>query len=195
MQTGLQILTFAHVLAVVFMAWPLYALITVNERGKLGSPLGEWADRYMENLVKAGALRCYIYQLTAGATGVALVYFRGLPLSYIFTNWVLLAKAVLLLTLMSLLSYVHFSLQPRIDALFAQAGTNAAPEDLGAQVGPLRLRRKRLAATCLFLVIITVLLGVQVYARFNPLLTLLLIVLSVLFVWRAYRTSVRFGWV
>ena len=195
MQTGYQFLTFAHILAVVFMAWPLYALITVNERGRLDAPLGGWADRYMENMIKAGAMRCYIYQLTAGATGVALVYFKGLPLSYISGNWVLLAKTVLLLTLLSLLSYVHFSLQPRIDALFAQAGTDAAPEALGAQVGPLRLRRKRLAATCLFLVMITVLLGVQVYSRFSPLLTLLLVGLSALFVWRSYRASVRFGWV
>jgi hypothetical protein len=44
MQIVTQILQFAHLLAVVFMAWPLYALITVNERGRLGSPLGEWAD-------------------------------------------------------------------------------------------------------------------------------------------------------
>jgi len=194
MQIVLQILKFAHILAVVFMAWPLYALIAVNERGRLGSPLGGWADRYMENMIKAQTIRCYIYQLTAAVTGLALVYFRGFGLSFTFTNWVLAVKTILLLTLMSLLSYVHFSLQPRIDALFAQAGTNAVPEDFGAQVGPLRSRRKRLAATCLFLVITTVLLGLQVYARFNPLLTLALVVLTALFVWRAYRTPIPFGW-
>ena len=195
MQIAIQILRFAHILAVVFMAWPLYGLIAVNERGRLGSPLGEWADRYMENIIKAQSMRCYIYQLTAGVTGLALVYFRGFALSSFFTNWVLAAKTILLLTLMGLLSYVHLSLQPRIDALFAQAGTNAVPEDLGAQVSVLRVRRKRLAATCLFLVITTVLLGLQVYARFNPLLSLALVVLTALFVWRAYRTSIRFGWV
>jgi len=194
MQTVLQILKFAHILAVVFMAWPLYGLIAVNERRRLGSPLGGWADRYMENIIKAQSMRCYIYQLTAGVTGLALVYFGGFALSSIFTNWVLVAKIILLLTLMGLLSYVHLSLQPRIDALFAQAGTDAVPEDLGAQVSVLRVRRKRLAATCLFLVITTVLLGLQVYARFNPLLTLVLVVLAALFVWRAYRTPIRFGW-
>ena len=194
MEIVLQILRFAHILAVVFMAWPLYALIAVNERGRLGSPLGEWADQYMENIIKAQTMRCYIYQLTALVTGVALVYFRGFGLSYIFTNWVLVAKTILLLTLMGLLSYVHLGLQPRIDALFAQAGTNAVPEDLGAQVAVLRVRRKKLAATCLFMVITTVLLGLQVYARFNPLLTLALVVLTALFVWRAYRTPIPFGW-
>ena len=195
MQIVLQILRFVHILAVVFMAWPLYALIAVNERGRLGSPLGGWADQYMENMIKAQTMRCYIYQLTAAVTGLALVYFRGFDLSFVLTNWVLAAKTILLLALMGLLSYVHLGLQPRIDALFAQAGTDAVPEDLGAQVGPLRSRRKRLAATCLFLVITTVLLGLQVYARFNPLLTLALVALIALFVWRAYRTPIRLGWV
>lgn len=194
MQIVLQILRFVHILAVVFMAWPLYALIAVNERGRLGSPLGEWADRYMENIIKAQTMRCYIYQLTAAVTGLALVYFRGLGLSSIFTNWVLAAKTILLLTLMGLLSYVHLSLQPKIDALFAQAGANPVPQEIAAQIGPLRVRRKKLAATCLFFVITIVLLGLQVYARFNPLLTLALVVLTALFVWRAYRTPILFGW-
>ena len=195
MQLVLQILKFAHLLAVVFMAWPLYALITVNERGRLGSPLGEWADQYMENIIKGQTIRCYIYQLTAGVTGLALVFFRSSSLSFVFTNWVLGIKTILLLGLMSLLSYVHFSLQPRIDALFAQAGTHSVHGDLGAQVGPLRSTRKKLAGTCLFLVITTVLLGLQVYVRFSPLLTLALVALAALFVRRAYRTPISLGWV
>jgi len=194
MQIVLQILKFAHILAVVFMAWPLYALIAVNERGRLDSSLGGWADRYMENIIKAQTIRCYIYQLTAAFTGLALLYFRGFDLSFVFTNWVLAAKIILLLALMGLLSYVHFSLQPRIDALFAQAGANPVPQEIVAQIGPLRVRRKKLAATCLFFVITTVLLGLQVYARFNLLLTMALVILTALFVWRAYRTPIPFGW-
>ncbi len=195
MQIVLSILRFVHILAVVFMAWPLYALIAVNERGRLGSPLGEWADQYMENIIKAQTIRCYVYQITAAVSGVALVYFRGLGLSSIFTNWVVATKTILLLALMGLLSYVHLSLQPRIDAFFAQAGAGAVSQSLGAQVGPLRSRRKKLAGICLFMVITTVLLGLQVYVRFNPLLTLALVVLTALFVWRAYRTPISFGWV
>lgn len=155
--------------------------------------MGEWSDRYMDNIIKARTIRCYIYQLTAAVTGMLLVYLRSLGLSSLLTDWVLAAKIILLIALTSLLSYVHLSLQPRIDALFAQAGTNAVTKELGAQVGPLRSRRKSLAVTCLSLVITTVLLGLQVYARFNPLLILVLVVVTALFVWRAYRTPIPFG--
>ena len=195
MQALLQILRFAHILVVVFMAWPLYALIAVNERGALGPPLGDRADRYMENIIKGQTIRCYIYQLTALVTGLALVYFRGLGLDSILTNWVLAAKLILLLVLTGLLSYVHFSLQPKIDALFAQAGANPVPQEIAAQIGPLRVRRKKLAATCLFIVITIVLLGLQVYSRFNPVVTLVLFGLAALFVWHAYRTRLPYGWV
>ena len=160
-----QILRFGHILAVVFMAWPLYALIAVNERGRLGSPVGEWADKYMENIIKAQTIRCYVYQLTAAVTGIAIVLVRGLGLSSIITHWVLATKTVLLLALMGLLSFVHFGLQPRIDAFFAQIGAGPVPPDLGAQVGPLRSRRKKLASVCLLLVITTILLVLQPHLR------------------------------
>jgi hypothetical protein len=149
----------------------------------------------MENMIKAQTIRCYIYQLTAGITGLALVFVRTSGLSFAFTNWVLGVKAILLLAMMGLLSYVHFSLQPLIDALFAQAGNDPVPENLGSQVGPLRSRRKKLAGTCLFLDITTVLLGLQVYTRFSPLVTLALVALAALFVRRAYRTPISLGWV
>ena len=35
------------------MAWPLYGLLAVNERGRLGSPVGGQEDRYVENMIKA----------------------------------------------------------------------------------------------------------------------------------------------
>jgi hypothetical protein len=52
-----------------------------------------------------------------------------------------------------------------------------------------------LAATCLFLVVVTVLLGIQVFSRFTPAVTVGLIVLAALFAWRVYRTPIPYGWV
>lgn len=40
--TGL--VRFVHIVAVVFIAWPLYALMTVDERGALSPTLGGRAD-------------------------------------------------------------------------------------------------------------------------------------------------------
>jgi hypothetical protein len=58
----------------------------------------------------------------------------------------------------------------------------------------LRVRRKRLATGCFFLVLLTIVLGLQVYARFAPGVTAGLVGLAALFAWRANRTLVRFGW-
>lgn len=112
----------------------------------------------------------------------------------LLTNWVLSAKLLLLLTLMGLLSWVHFGVQPRIDGLLSQVQGEAIPQEIAAQIAPLRGRRKRLAATCLFLVIVTVLLGVQVFSRFAPAVTLGLILLAALFSWKVYRTPIPYGW-
>lgn len=106
----------------------------------------------------------------------------------------LLAKLVLLLALMALLSVVHFSIQPRIDGLLAEATGDALAAALAARIGPLRVRRKRLAAICLFLVITTVILGLQVFARFTPPTTIALVAVAAVFAWRVYRSRVAYGW-
>lgn len=187
-----DLVKFLHVLTVVFMAAPLYNLIVVNERARFGkAPLQ--VDQYFENLIRGNAIRCYIFQLTALVTGVLLTGLQG-PWTLLFTNGVLLAKLLLLLVLTGLLSVVHFSLQPRIDGLLAQAEGDAIPQAIAAQMGPLRLKRKRLAATCLFLVVTTVLLGVQVFSRFAAWLTFVLVVLAALFAWRVYRSRIPYGW-
>lgn len=199
MTVWVDLVKFLHILAVVFMAWPLYALITVNERGRLGAPLGSDADRYMESIIKGQTVRCYVFQLTALLTGLLLVALYGMGLESLLTDGVLAAKLGLLLALMALLSYVHLGVQPRIDRLFrtaAQTGGNpAVPEEIAAQIGPLRVRRKRLAGLCLFLVITTIILGLQVFSRYHPVLTAVLIVLAALFSWWAYRKAVPYGWV
>ena len=189
-------LRFVHVLGAVFMAWPLYALITVNERGRLGPPLGDRADAYMENIIRGQAVRCYGFQLALLVSGILLVWLPGAGLGALVTNWVLGVKLLLLLILMGLLSYIHFSLQPRLDKLFAQApGQAGIRPDAAAAIPRLRARRKKIAATCLFLVLTLILLGLQVHARFATPLTGALLLASALFAWHAYRTRIPYGWV
>lgn len=195
MDPWIGLLRFIHIMTAVFLAWPLYALITVNERGRLGPPLGDRADRYMENIIRGMTVRCFAFQVTMLGTGVALVLLRGLGWSALVTNGVLLAKLVLLLVLMGLLSYVHFSLQPHLDALFESAPTSPLTGDLAGQIGVLRLRRKRIAATCLFLVMTLILLALQVYARLSLTLTILLLIAVAVFVWNAFRTRIPYGWI
>ena len=187
-----DLLRFLHVLAVVFMAIPLFNLIVVNERVLFGkAPLA--VDLYFENIIRGGAKRCYVFQLTVLVSGLLLIGLNS-PWSVLFTNWILLVKLILLLILTGLLSIVHVSLQPRIDGLLGQVGGDAIPTDIAAKIGPLRLRRKRLAAICLFIVITTILLGLQVSARFHPVLTVILIVLAALFSWRVYSSRIPYGW-
>lgn len=41
-----------HLVAMLFMAAPLYALITVNERARFAVPPNYNTDRYLENVIK-----------------------------------------------------------------------------------------------------------------------------------------------
>ena len=184
---------FFHVLAVVFMSAPLYNLIVVNERVLFGkAPFA--VDRYFEKIIRGAASRCYIFQLTALVSGLTLLPLGGFGWSSLFDNGVLLAKLLLLIALMVLLSVVNFRIQPAIDKLLSQVDGEEIPQDIAKQIAPLRITRKRLAALCLFIVITTVLLGLQVIARFGASLTGLLIVLAAFFSWRVYKSPVRFGW-
>ena len=189
-----QAIKFLHILTVVFMAAPLYNLIVVNERLRFGkAPFA--VDRYFENLMKTNAVRCFVFQITAFVTGILLIVLAGQPLSALFTNGVLLAKFVLLVILSILLSYVHLGVQPRIEALLSQVQGNEIPPEILQKIGPWRVRRKKLAGFCLFFVIALVLLGLQVFVRFNPLTTAVLLALAALFSWRVYKTPIPYGWV
>ncbi len=194
METWSALVRVVHIMTVVFMAWPLYALVTVNERGTLGPPLGDRADRYMENIIRGMTVRCFVFQLTALASGIALVLLRDQGLSALVANGVLLLKLILLATLMALLGYVHFSLQPRLDGLFASAPEGPIAGDLATQIGRVRLRRKRIATSCLFLVMTLVILGLQVYARFPVTISVLLVAAAAAFARHAYRTRIPYGW-
>lgn len=187
---------FLHVMSFVFMSIPLFNLIVVNERAQLGTSFDYFTDRYFENIIRRGAIRCFVFQGSAFVTGMLLLANGPGGLSALWTNGVVLIKVLLLATLTGLLSYVHFGLQPRIEALLATIdGNSAIPNDFPAQLKPFRVRRKKVATLCLFLVITTIILGLQVYGRFSATLTVILIMLAGLFSWRVNRTLIRFGWV
>ncbi len=191
-----DLLKFLHVLSFVFMSIPLFNLIVVNERALFGPSFHYYVDRYMENIIHHGSYRCFVFQSTVLVTGLLLLIVGPLGISALWTNWVVLVKTLLLFSLMGLLSYVHFSLQPKIEALLADLKPNVeVPVTLMGELRPYRIRRKRLASFCLFIVITTIILGLQVYGTFSPILTLVLIVVAGLFAWRANKTLLRFGWI
>ncbi len=195
MDTIYHALQVMHVLGFAFMSIPLFNLIVVNERAQLGGPFNYHADRYMENIIRRGATRCYVFQTTVLATGVLLLVFGPLGIDALWTNGIVLVKTLLLLTLMGLLSYVHFGLQPKIEALLAGVTAETTDtENLPVQLKPYRVMRKRLATACLFLVITAIILGLQVYDLFSPLLTIILLALAGIFALRVNKTLVRFGW-
>jgi hypothetical protein len=93
-----------------------------------------------------------------------------------------------------LLTYVHISLQPRIDTLFAEAGT-PIETDRASLIGALRGRRKRMASICMFAAFTSAMLGMQVWMPFPLWLTALLVIAIGLFTWRAYSSETPYGWV
>ena len=190
-----DLLKFLHVLGFVFMTIPLFNLIVVNERALFGQTFHYYADRYMENIIAHGAYRCFVFQATVFVTGVLLLVFGPLGIEALWTNWIILTKTSLLFMLVGSLSYVHFTLQPKIEMLMASVKPDSVvPDNLMSDLKPLRVRRKRMASFCLFGVITTIILGLQVYAAFSPPLTIVLIGLAGLFSWRTYKVLNQFGW-
>lgn len=196
MESVYPVLRVLHVMAFVFMSVPLFNLIVVNERAALGTSFDYYADRYMENIIRRGATRCFVFQATVFVSGVLLLLAGPLGISALWTNWVLLVKTIILFVLTTLLSYVHLRLQPNIEAILAGvAAEEPPPADIVDRLRPHRVRRKRLATLCLFLVITAIVLGMQVFGRFAPSVTAVLIALAGIFAWRVNRSLVRFGWI
>jgi hypothetical protein len=119
---GIALLAVAHVASAMFMAAPLYMLVIVNERARLGAPLGLPHDAYLENIIRRQPIRCYAYLGVLILTGVAIVVARGES----FTSPMLLVKIAATAALLAILSYVHFSLQPRVDRELATLAPGAA---------------------------------------------------------------------
>ncbi len=180
-----------HMIAMLFMAAPLYALLAVGERGRFTVPPNYNTDRYLENILKSQPIRCYAYLAVIMVTGFLLIWARG----WVWADWALISKLVAFAILVSLLSYVHFTIQPHIESIL----TGWKPgEEIPSEKKPAFLawrgRRKRLAGICLFLVLTSVIMGVRVTLGYAPWLAIVFMVVAALFAWRVYRTPVRLGW-
>ena len=189
-----NIAKFSHVISFAFMSIPLFNLIVVNERGLMGSSLNYATDRYFENIIKRGAIRCYVFQCTVFLSGIVIL-FLGPGLNAIWSNWILTAETLILLFLVSTLSYVHFSIQPKIELLLEFLSSNErTSKDLHRKLAPFRILRKKLAILCLFLVITAIILGAQIYYRFHLFVTIALVLLAASFSIRANKSPVYFSW-
>jgi hypothetical protein len=184
-----------HVASAVLLAWPYYALAAVNQRALLGPPLGDRTDTYMENVIKSRTVPCFVFQATVLVSGIALMVLQGMGLGALIAEPLLGTKFVLLLLIAGLLTYVHLNLQPRIDAAFSEACEDSMPSELAKRIGAMRLRRKRIASICMFVVLTNVVLGVQVSAGLSVAVTVVLIVAVAVFTWRAFSSTTPFGWV
>lgn len=194
MDSLLGFLRVLHVINAILMAWPFYALVTVNQRARLGPPLGDRTDTYMENIVKNRTIPCFIFQATALVTGIALLLVSGMGAGATVTNATVVFKFFPLLFIIALLSYVHTGLQPRIDALFAGAAGSPVPEEVAKNIMSLRLRRRRIASICMFVVLTISMLGVRVAASFPVWLTIIMVIAIALFTYRAYKSVTPYGW-
>jgi len=180
----------------MLMAAPFYMLVIVNERALFGGPLNYQTDRFMENIIRHNAVRCFIFQGTVALSGLALTYVSGYGWSALITLPALVAKWVAFLALVGLLSYIHFSLQPRIEALMNEIKPDSpASADVAAKIGGLRRRRKKLSGICLFLVLTALIMGLKVTFNYSGYLAIALVIVSVIYAWRVYRKPVRLGWV
>lgn len=191
-----NIVLFLHVMSFVFMSVPLFNLIVVNERVLLGTNFNYYADRYMENIIGHGASRCFVFQTTVFVTGILLLIIGGLGIEELWSSWVIIAKVILLFTLMLMLSFIHFRLQPKIEEQMSTLKPDSEiPEGLAARLKPFRVLRKQMATVCLFLVITIIILGMQVYSTFGLTVNIILIVLAGLFSLHVSKSLIRFGWV
>ena len=66
-----------HLVAMLFMAAPLYALLAVGERGRFTIPPNYNTDRYLGNILKNQPLLCYGYLAVILVTGVLLTWYKG----------------------------------------------------------------------------------------------------------------------
>ena len=88
-----------HILSFVFMSIPLFNLVVVNERTLMGGGFVYATDRYMENIIRHGATRCFVFQTSVLVTGVLLLLVGPLGIGALWQSWVVLAKTLLLLLL------------------------------------------------------------------------------------------------
>ena len=191
-----DLLIAVHVISFVFMSVPLFNLILVAERGKLGPEINYPVDIYMESILSGGSTRCFVYQATVGISGILLLVFGSLGLDALWTGWIISIKTLLLFSLIIFLSRVHFKIQPAVDAIFEKLKPeDQISDDDMTELKSLRGFRKKLASFCLFLVLTIIILGLQVSTTFSPIFTGGLVLLAALFSRRVYSKGIPFGWV
>lgn len=191
-----NLLIAVHVISFVFMSVPLFNLILVAERGKLGPEINYPVDIYMESILSGGSTRCFVYQATVGISGILLLVFGSFGLEALWTEWIISLKTLLLFTLIILLSRVHFKIQPAVDAIFEKLKPeDQISDDDMTELKSLRGFRKKLASFCLFLVLTIIILGLQVSTTYSPIFTGGLVLLAALFSRRVYSKGIPFGWV
>ncbi len=191
-----NIVLLLHVISFVFMSIPLFNLIVVSERAKMGPGFIFPVDRYMENIIANGAPRCFVFQSTVLVTGILLLVYGPLGIAALWTNVAIAIKTALLVVLVAMLSTVHLYIQPRIETLLSQIDPEQPlPDEIAARLKPLRVRRKKMAAVCLFLVLTMIIFGMQVYSLYSTWVTLVLMAAAALFAWRAYSSRLSYGWV
>lgn len=197
MDDSISFLQVLHIVAAMLMAWPYYALAAVNQRVKLGPPLGDRTDRYMENILKNRTTACFVFQFTILIGGFLLMWARVSEGQFeagdFASNWVIIAKIAILLLMMAMLAWVRFVVQPEIDDLFGDYGELG--DEAKARISALRLQRKRMSTGCMFAAFTAAMLGVQTYTRFPAWMTALLLALIALWAFRSYRSETAFGWV
>jgi hypothetical protein len=194
MDSILNIVQVIHILNALLMAWPIYALVTVNQRGRLGPPLGDRTDVFMENIIKNRTIPCFVFQATALISGISLILLRGMDLNVLLSNPIMAAKFFPLLIIIILLAYIHSSIQPRIDSLFKTSEGGSIAKEVAAEINSLRLKRKRIASVCMFVVLSVSMLGIQVWAPFPAWLTVLFVVAIIAFTWRSFKSTTPYGW-
>jgi hypothetical protein len=195
MEEWRSIILVIHLVSTLFMAAPLYMLIIVNERARFGLPPGYNTDRYMENIIKGQPIRCYAYLAVILITGLLLIWITGLKWTSLFSDWTLAIKAGAFILLVSFLSYIHFGLQPKIETILSTIKPDGLlSEEMRPKLIALRMRRKKFSGLCLFLVLTSLLAGARLTLGLSPLVFLLLVCLSALFAWRAYKVPLPKGW-
>ena len=191
-----DLIRFFHVISFVFMCVLLFNLIVANERVMLGISFNFDADRHIENIIKSGVNWCYINQLTILITGLLLLVFGDVGIKALWQNWIVLSKTIILFILMGTISYLQFILQPKIESFLTALSTGSEISDkFILELKPYRVMRKWMTSFYLFLVIAAIVLGIQVYATFNPVLTIILIGIAGLFSIKADKILIRFGWI
>jgi hypothetical protein len=167
-----------------------------NERILLGITFNYNADRHLEKIINSGVNWCYINQLTILITGLLLLVLGDVGIRALWQDWIVVSKTIILFILMGTISYVHFKLQPKIESFLTALSTGSELSDnFILALKPYRVMRKWMTSFYLFLVIAAIVLGIQVYATFNPVLTIILIGIAGIFSIKADKILIRFGWI